>query len=1085
MNLASIRDHCVPREDVLEGGLTDAHFAAQLDRIVRAPENDPAYGDPDRFFEVTYPTEGLKDLLRRTFGRLSGADVPDAQHGLIRSETSFGGGKTHGLIAAYHLARGARPGNLDEFVDASLLPDACRVAAIVGDVLDPVNGVHTDGQTTYTLWGEIGQQLGRDAYAILEESDRQRTAPGRDALERAFDGRPTLIIIDEIAQYLRALASSGSEDVRRLAEALPVFLKNLLEVAASNEHVVVILTLATAQDAFGSETDALDTLTREAHADAEAALDKVVDETTSVVSRFTSGGSVVKPAEDVEIGHILKRRLFERIDDAAAEEAAQRYQTLYETLTAHNEGLAGGADRPVEYARSVHTSYPFHPELIRVLDQRLGTIPGFQRARGALKLLAEAVAGIWSDQVDLPIINVGDLHYENPAVLAHVTTNLGRGAFEGVAKSDFLGPNAHAYAIDQNDLAGKGAIARRAAGTVFTHSLELQASAGAGRPEVILGTLRPGERADVAIEALAALDKTAWYLDYENLRYRFKTEPNPNAIVAAEEHNLTNTLVANEMRHRIEEAFPTENPLHVIHFPTGPESLPDTPQQLRLAILHHDDLAVESGDAPPALLTDMLGKTGTSLATRVNRNAVAFLVADRTQIANYRNAVAWDMAAHAVVDDAARMQQFDEPIRRKLHGLADQSKISARVALGRCYKHLYVPSSDRATGYLRHEELSPQSQGDVKTKQTSVIRAYLEQINQIQTAEMGVQYVQAKAWPKDAGHVATQAMLDRFWHDHGLPLVLNSNLLTAPIRKGVESGRWVYYDADTTTASTASDPPPSVTIADTTYLYTPQAAQEAGLLQKPVRVADVTDILTTTTRISGSDLRTQLEARLGGEPKKGEVLSALKNAAQGGENARAFVVQGEPQTGAKPLTPSEIERTGLDTLHVLTKAEADAIGLDLGTRVVGPRPVEANGAIGQAFQTVLNQVEDAQWPDGIRTLAITATADVDTGITPIQELHQALTMLPTFERRVDLELDFDFAPLQGSGAVNVSGTAADLEKVEDALFALADKAAGVDGRFTLEIVFDEPVAHDGDPIERLRKILLKQQPGPVTVKAHP
>ena len=39
------------------------------------------------------------------------------------------------------------------------------------------------------------------------------------------------------------------------------------------------------------------------------------------------------------------------------------------------------------------SSYPFHPELVRVLDKRLGTIPNFQRARGALKLLAEVIAG--------------------------------------------------------------------------------------------------------------------------------------------------------------------------------------------------------------------------------------------------------------------------------------------------------------------------------------------------------------------------------------------------------------------------------------------------------------------------------------------------------------------------------------------------------------------------------------------------------------------------------------------------------------------------------------------------------------------
>ncbi len=1084
-DLPSIRTTCTPREDVLRGGLTDAHFAAQLDRIVRDPDGYPAYGDPNQFFELTYPTDGLRALLTRTFGRLANEKVPGAEHGLIRSETSFGGGKTHGLIAVYHLANGARPDNVEEFVDPSLIPDDCQVAAIVGDALDPITGLTTRGRTTYTLWGEIGMQLGEHAFQVLEASDEQRTAPGKDALETAFAGKPTIIIIDEIAQYLRALASSGNPDVRRMAESLPAFLKTLLEVAASNENVVVILTLATSQDAFGMETDALERLTSDAQAEAAAAMEQVVTDTASVGARFTSGGSIVKPAEDVEIGHILKRRLFERIDETQAEAAAQAYQELYTALANQGENLSGGADKPGPYAAAVQTSYPFHPELIRVLDQRLGTIPGFQRARGALKLLADAIEGVWHDEIDLPILNVGDLHYENPAVLGHVTTNLGRPAFDGVAKSDFVGTSSHAYAIDQNHLSGKHDIARRAAGTVFTHSLELQATAGAGRPEVLLGTLRPGERGDVAIEALNALDTTAWYLDYDHNRYRFKTEPNPNAIVAAEETNLSNTHVAQEMRHRVEEAFPSEQPVDVVAFPTGPESVPDQPQRFRLAVLHHDDLAVGSGDAPPALLVDMLGKTGASGSPRINRNAVAFLVADAEQIANYRKAVAWDMAAHVVVDDTTRMQQFDEPIRKKLQNLADGSRLNARVALTRCYKHLFLPSSDRANGYLRHEELAPQSQGDVKTKQTTVIREYLEQIGKIQSSEVGIQYLESKAWPKDAGSVSTQAVMDRFWQDHGLALVLNPHLLTAPMRQAVKSGRWIYYDADTQTTSTANDPPPSITIGDATYLYKPDAAQDEGLLQRPVRVNDVTDILANQSRISGSDLRADLEARLGGEPKKGEVLDVLATAARGGPDARVFITKGEPEAGAKPLTPSEVERVGLDTIHVLTKREAEALDLDLGTRVVGPKPVEADGAIGQAFQSILNHVEDAQWPGGIQTLAITSSADVDTGIAPIRELHQAVTMLPTLNRHVSLTLDMDLTPLQGKANVDVSGPAEDLQRIEDTLFALADKAHGIDGRFTLTVHFEEPVAHDSPDIESLRKVLLLQQPGHVTIKAHP
>src|SRR6202048_4724932 len=140
-DLPSILRTCEPRPDVLGGGLADSHFAAQLDQVVRNPAGYPVYGDPTQFFALTYPTAGLKRLLARTFGRLSGAKVEGAEHGLIRSETSFGGGQTHSLMAVYHLAKGARPRNIGEFLDPALLPTDCQVAAVVGDTLDPENGL--------------------------------------------------------------------------------------------------------------------------------------------------------------------------------------------------------------------------------------------------------------------------------------------------------------------------------------------------------------------------------------------------------------------------------------------------------------------------------------------------------------------------------------------------------------------------------------------------------------------------------------------------------------------------------------------------------------------------------------------------------------------------------------------------------------------------------------------------------------------------------------------------------------------------------------------------------------------------------
>ncbi|MCY4493475.1 MAG: hypothetical protein OXB92_06435, partial [Acidimicrobiaceae bacterium] len=70
--LLSIVESCVPREEVLRGGLVDKHFAAQLDQVTRGAVGYHDYADPDSFFKITHPTNGLRDLLAGTFARLSG-----------------------------------------------------------------------------------------------------------------------------------------------------------------------------------------------------------------------------------------------------------------------------------------------------------------------------------------------------------------------------------------------------------------------------------------------------------------------------------------------------------------------------------------------------------------------------------------------------------------------------------------------------------------------------------------------------------------------------------------------------------------------------------------------------------------------------------------------------------------------------------------------------------------------------------------------------------------------------------------------------------------------------------------------------
>ncbi|MDE0667717.1 MAG: DUF499 domain-containing protein, partial [bacterium] len=730
--LASLRETCVPRADVLAGGLVDRHFAAQLDQVMGGAAGYEAYADAERFFELTFPTAGLRDLLAGTFARLSGQPqaTPGAEHAVYRYETSFGGGKTHGLIALWHLASGARPANTAEFVDSALLPARCQTAAAVGDTLDPIAGVSgrvggaaagaandaisgTEGGaghqaggsvTAWTLWGEIARQLGPAAWARMADHDAARTGCGKQVWLDIFAEAPTLIIIDELAQYLRRLGTSGDVAVRNLAGATIDALKVLFEAATAAPAVRIVFTLATGTTAFGPET------TDVARALADVAAQTLQAEAADVMARPM--GAVGRPAEDHEIGHILRRRLFEQVDEPAAADAADAYRDLYANLADRGVGAGAASDNPAGYAQRLQAGYPFHPALIDCLDKRIGPLPGFQRARGALKMLAESVQSLWAgDGADhLAVLNLGDLPLEARSVRASVTSSVGREALDGPAVADFAAPSSHAAALD-NERWSQDRRATRACRTVFLHSVAGEPAPGASLPDVYAGTLRPGEDPDAIDEALAATAQRAWHLTSDGARWRLQIAPNANRIIAAEVENVPNSHVTEELDRRIRDIFRSDGPIEVVHAPASPADLADE-AALRLAVFSHADVThAGAPTATPSRVVDVFRFAGAAEGNRTFRNALVALVADEGAVERMREVLRFELAAARILNDSERLAGFDRSVVGALRKLADSAKLDARVAVCRAYVHLWWPARNHTGEDLRHFELPPREQG--------------------------------------------------------------------------------------------------------------------------------------------------------------------------------------------------------------------------------------------------------------------------------------------------------------------------------------------------------------------------------------
>ena len=252
MTARKIFDTCRPRTDVLSGTIAEADFAADLAQVM-AGSGSGEYNDPARFFANTYPTRGLKSLLANVCGRLSGAGGEAAA--IFRLDTSYGGGKTHGLIALAHAARGmAGVDGADEFIDPALLPDGpVRLAAFDGENADPANGrTMGEGVRAHTPWGELAYALaGKAGFERVQKSDARGVAPGADTLRELFGGEPTLILLDELSVYLRKVQQVGAA-----RDQLTAFLTSLFKAVEGAPRAALVYTLAIGKDGRASDWSA-------------------------------------------------------------------------------------------------------------------------------------------------------------------------------------------------------------------------------------------------------------------------------------------------------------------------------------------------------------------------------------------------------------------------------------------------------------------------------------------------------------------------------------------------------------------------------------------------------------------------------------------------------------------------------------------------------------------------------------------------------------------------------------------------------------------------------------------------------------
>lgn len=1019
----TIFDLCVPRREVLQGELSEDTFAARLKDVMDGSA-DPVYGDPQTFFDNTYPTSGLKTLLIDSLGRLIGSAA--GKNAVIRLETAFGGGKTHNLIALYHAASGRTPTHiLEELIGPSIpfpSPGEIKIAGVVGSDLDPTVGVShpQDGIKTLTLWGELAYQLGgKEGYELVRESEDNKAAVGTGLFETLIGNKPALILLDEIARHLRAgMAIPVKTKRSNLADQTVAFLMSLLEFAASKEHCLVVLTLASESDAFSSETELLH---------------KSLNETLQISGRQER---VLTPTVENEIPAIVTHRLFKSINRKAAETVFSAYGQYYESLFDKNADLPQrciGAD----YQKVFVESYPFHPELLTTLNRKTATIPNFNQTRGALRLLAWTVRNLWKDRFPSTwLIHLHDIDLSISQIADDLTGRLNRPKFKQVIEADITsimsGIPAHAQQIDASLIsAGKPPYAQRAATTIFIHSLTQGTASGVDPSDLLLAVITPdmhgsGDDPAVVQNTLEKMYKKAWFLEYDGHKYRFKTEPSLNKIIEDETAHIGLSKTKAEIERRIRLIW-RKGFLQPVYFPLEPSDIDDDADLPKLAIIHFDAASISSdGYTPPDLVKKIYEYSGTMQSFRKYQNNVVFLVADLDQVDNMVQVTRRYLAIGRITGDADRMNEFNKEQRDELKKALDTTELDVRIAITKAYRYLFYPSQDgqRSNAYLNRETLPAQEQGEVDKDQTNVVIRVLRLLKKVQTADdeiISAYYVKSRAWEQNQVSMTTEELKKSFARKIGLRLLLDVGQLRKTIQNGVKAGVWVYYDAREEFGYDQDSPPPAWQVSEDTLLYTPEEAVRLNI------------------RIKGK-----------WQPGTGSV--------GGGVERESCPVCGLP--------------VDLCTCGIVSP--------DPGK----PNKISGQGAVAQAFQQILDQCQEHEI-DTLKNLVINIDGSGKQVANDIRALGLAIPQFGKGKFFIHQEMIISFSRGVETFQLNFKGGWERYKRFKSVTDAFAQEADEIKLNFYIKIDYETGIEVNGNDFLTMRDILVTLEVGRITLDGSP
>ena len=689
MSLRPWREVAEPRSDIADGSFDESLFAADLGLVDRG--RGPAdYLDPVTFCEKTYLTDNLESFLAEIAARLDG-DMGAAA--VYRLQTEFGGGKTHTLLAAYHLFRDpARVAgtdlvaNLARRTGRTTLSQA-KVVVLEGSALaagEPDPDI-PDAEVR-SLLGELAYRLGGPAaFAGVADQDRRLVGSSTTQLAALLEAHaPCLILLDEALQYLtKALAIPTHEG--NLAATALTFIKELCTAAAAVPRAAVVATLTSSN---------LEDYASLAGEEMQERLSKVVGRTENIVT----------PVEGDDIFPILHRRLFTRVGDLVDHrEVADAYADYYDTLG----DAVPPSYRETSYRERLAAAYPFHPELVDILTNRWGSLSGFQRTRGALRTLAHTVKALSQRNDRGSLILPGDVALADEKIRGEVLRFAGE-SYKAALNADIIRGDSKAPEADRHrgGQVEEFHIATRLATTAFLHSFGSDRVLGASAAQMLIGVARPGLSRGLIEDVRDSLESALWYMRLEGGRYRFTTEPNLNKVVLEREGAVTDDRIEALLREVVAAETPARPALRVEPRITSSTDLPDSAQLvLGIADFDHQIGPGRSGETV-RFAREVLEHRGGSW--RTNRNAALLVAADAPALAKARATARTLIALRDLKSDRHRLGRFNAEQREQLDKRTAAAEQRLPQQLVVAYRHLLLlGEADEGGAHLDHIDLGP------------------------------------------------------------------------------------------------------------------------------------------------------------------------------------------------------------------------------------------------------------------------------------------------------------------------------------------------------------------------------------------